>query len=69
MNERNSSLINGALIAIGVLGIVDNVIFHWVFQLHRVVPGPSAIIVEVMLVVASLVFFAAGIWRELRARQ
>ena len=53
MNQRTGALINGALIAIGTLGVVDNIIVHWVLQLHRAVPGRDALGVELALVAVS----------------
>ncbi|TIP87531.1 MAG: DUF2243 domain-containing protein [Mesorhizobium sp.] len=69
MNERNSAAINGALMAIGALGIVDNIVFHWILRLHRAVPGQSALFIEVMLVIVSIGLIAVGIRREMRERQ
>lgn len=69
MNERNDAMINGALIGVGALGIFDNVVFHWLLQLHRVIPGPYALHVEVALVIISAGLIAVGIWRERRQRQ
>jgi uncharacterized membrane protein len=62
-------MINGALIAVGALGIIDNVLFHWILQLHRVVPGPSAFPIEVLLVIVSFGLLIMGLWRELRSRR
>ncbi len=67
--DRNDALVNGALIAIGVLGIVDNLVVHWILGLHRAVPGPHAMLVEVVLVVGSGGLLTLGLWREARARR
>jgi hypothetical protein len=48
MSGRDAAMVNGALIALGILGIVDNVVFHWMLELHRAVPGPHALTVEVV---------------------
>jgi uncharacterized membrane protein len=69
MAERNDAMINGALIALGVLGVMDNVVFHWILELHRAVPGPHALTVEVVLVIVSAGLLVLGIWRERRARR
>jgi hypothetical protein len=69
MRERNDAMINGAMIALGGLGILDNVLFHWILQLHRAVPGPYALHVEVVIVILSGALLALGIWRERRARR
>ena len=37
-HERNGALVNGALIALGTLSIVDNVVAHWPLGLHRAPP-------------------------------
>lgn len=69
MRERNDAMINGALIALGALGIIDNVVFHWTLELHRAIPGPHALTVEVVLVILSAGLLVVGIWREGRARR
>lgn len=69
MNQRNDALINGALIAIGTLGVLDNVIVHWMLKLHRAVPGPHAFAIELGLVAVSIALLILGSWREWRARQ
>ena len=40
MVQRTDALINGALIALGALGILDNLIAHWLLGVHRAVPEP-----------------------------
>lgn len=67
--DRTGSLVNGALIAVGTLGVVDNLVAHWLLGLHRAVPGPWATRVEVALVVLSVASLACGLWRERRARE
>jgi hypothetical protein len=62
-------MINGALIALGALGIVDNIVFHWLLQFHRAVPGPHALTVEVVLVMIGAGLIVLGLWREARARR
>jgi uncharacterized membrane protein len=69
MSPRNSAMVNGALIALGMLGILDNVLFHWILQLHRAVPGPSALPIELALVIVSSGLLVLGVWRELRVRR
>ena len=69
MNQRTDALVNGALIAIGALGVADNVVVHWALQLHRAVPGRHASAVEVTLVIISTGLLASGVWREWRARK
>jgi uncharacterized membrane protein len=69
MAERNDAMINGALIALGALGVLDNVVFHWILELHRAVPGPHALTVEVVVAIVSAGLLVLGIWRERRARR
>jgi hypothetical protein len=41
--SRNDAMLNGALIALGALGIFDNVVVHWMLGWHRPGSGqPSA---------------------------
>jgi hypothetical protein len=59
----NSSFFNGFLAAIGLFLTVDNILFHWVFQLHRVTNGPEANVLEPLFVAAGigLVYYT---WRK-----
>jgi len=66
---RTDALLNGALIALGALAIVDNVVFHWLLQLHRAIPGPWAGTVEGGLIVLGVGMLAVGLWREKQARR
>ncbi len=68
-HHRNGALINGALIALGMLAIVDNIVVHWLLGLHRAIPGPWAASVEVGLIVLGIGMFALGVWRERRTRR
>lgn len=68
MHPRTDAMVNGALVGIGTLGIVDNIVVHWLWQLHRAVPGPHALDVEIALVVASAGLVVLGLWRECRTR-
>jgi uncharacterized membrane protein len=68
-SERTDALVNGALIALGALAIVDNVVVHWLLGLHRAVPGPWAGAVEAGLVLLGAGLLAVGVWRERRARR
>lgn len=67
VTERNDAIINGALVALGALGIIDNVIFHWLLGFHRTVPGPYALHVEIVIVIISTILLVVGLWREARA--
>jgi hypothetical protein len=50
----NSSFFHGFLAAIGLFLTVDNILFHWVFQLHRVTSGPEANVLEPLFVAAGI---------------
>ena len=63
-NDRNDVLINGALIALGALAIVDNVVAHWLLGLHRAIPGPWAGVVEVGLIVLGAGMLILGAYGE-----
>ena len=64
MKERNDALVNGALIAIGALGILDNLVVHWLLGLHRAVPWRHALAAEIALVAASAGLLVLGVWRD-----
>lgn len=67
-SNRNAAVLNGAAIAIGLIGVIDNVIAHWLLRLHRIVPGPEADVIEPVVVAASAALLSIGIRRELVAR-
>lgn len=69
MKQRTDAMINGALIAAGAIGILDNVVVHWLLELHRAIPGEHALAVELALVAGSTVLLFLGILREYRARR
>ena len=60
---------NGALIATGTLGVIDNIVAQWLLSLHRAVPGPWATEVEIALVVLSLGLLLVGLGQEIRVRR
>ena len=63
------AMLNGALMALGAVSVVDNVVAHWMLALHRAVPGPYALQVEWALVILGALLFAIGLRRELCARR
>ena len=69
MRARNQAMMNGALMALGALAVIDNILAHWILELHRAVPGPYALHVEWGLVAVGTVLFVLGLRRELRARR
>jgi uncharacterized membrane protein len=67
---RNDALVNGALIALGGLGIFDNVVFHWILGWHRAIEdSPYALHIEIGIVALSTIMVVAGLLRERRARR
>jgi hypothetical protein len=50
----HSSFFHGFIAAIGLFLTVDNILFHWVFQLHRVTSGPEANVLEPLFVIAGV---------------
>ncbi len=43
-------------------------LFHWVFQLHRLTSGPEANVLEPFFVLLGVVFIVIGLRRERSAR-
>jgi len=69
-NERNGILLNGILITLGLLAILDNLISHWLLGLHRILPNPTlSTYLEVFLFILGLVLFVIGICREIKGRR
>jgi uncharacterized membrane protein len=68
MSERGHAMVNGAMIAMGSLAILDNVVVHWLLGLHRAVPGPNALLVEWCLIALGAALVVIGWRRERRAR-
>ncbi|HVL37646.1 MAG TPA: hypothetical protein VM489_18400 [Burkholderiales bacterium] len=66
----SGSLLNGALIAMGALGIFDTVLVHWILQWHRLIEGsPYNLQMEIGVIAVSAVLLAVGLRRELRGRK
>lgn len=68
-SSRDAALVNGILMALGATAFVDNIVAHWILELHRAVPGDGAREVEVGLVMAGAVAFVVGLGREVSARR
>jgi uncharacterized membrane protein len=68
-SDRRQPFLNGAMVALGVVAVVDNVVSHWILGLHRAVPGPAAAAVEASLVVLGVVLVTVGLVRETRQRR
>lgn len=71
MHERTDAMINGALILIGTVAIVDNIVFHWLLGWHRViegVPDPEMFLLELSIVLIGVILLSVGTWREYTVR-
>ena len=44
--RRSRAFFNGFLVAVGTFLSFDMILFHWVFQLHRITSGPAANVLE-----------------------
>lgn len=58
------SFFNGFTVAAGLFLSFDIVVFHWIFQLHRITNGPEANWLEPLFVVFGSVFVWFGIKKE-----
>jgi len=60
--------LDGALLTVGALAVVDNVVFHWLLGFHRFKDGwEGSIVAEVLLVLLGVAMVVVA-WRGLRAR-
>jgi hypothetical protein len=67
---RNDAMLNGALIVVGALGVLDNVVVHWILGWHRIIDDhPHALELEIAAVAVSAALLGAGILRERNARR
>ncbi|WP_456279284.1 hypothetical protein [Bacillus sp. AK128] len=62
------SFFQGFVVATGLFLSFDIVVFHWVFQLHRITNGPEANWLEPVLVIGGVIFIWYGIKREINNR-
>ncbi|WP_142383599.1 DUF2243 domain-containing protein [Bacillus sp. V5-8f] len=60
----SQSFFQGFIVAAGLFLSFDIVVFHWVFQLHRITNGPEANWLEPVLVVFGSIFVWYGITKE-----
>jgi uncharacterized membrane protein len=58
------SFFNGFLVAVGTFLSFDMILFHWVFQLHRLTSGPEANVLEPLFVLLGVAFIVIGLRRE-----
>ncbi|WP_368487467.1 hypothetical protein [Clostridium sp. BJN0013] len=69
-NERNRILINGSLISLGLIAILDNIFSHWLFKWHRILPNKTLSgYLEVTLFILGLILLAIGVFREIKDRR
>lgn len=61
----SAAFVNGFLVATGLFLSFDIVMFHWIFQLHRVTNGPEANVLEPIFVMAGVFLTVFGLRREL----
>jgi uncharacterized membrane protein len=70
VSQRTSANLNGALIVMGLLGTIDNVLIHWILGLHRLIEDSEYTLhAEILLLIASAGFLAIGLYREWTARR
>ena len=69
-NKRNGILINGSLISLGLVAVLDNIISHWLFKWHRILPDRTlSLYLEITLFILGLVLLGIGIYREIKERR
>lgn len=69
-NERNRILINGSLISLGLVAILDNIFSHWLFKWHRILPDETlSEYLEITLFILGLVLLGIGLFREIKDRR
>ena len=68
--QRNNACINGALISIGLLAVLDNIISHWLLKLHRVLPDHTLSgYIEILVFMLGVIMLTVGIYREAKERK
>jgi threonine/homoserine/homoserine lactone efflux protein len=60
----SKAFFNGFTVATGLFLSFDIVVFHWIFQLHRITSGPEANWLEPILVVGGIIMIWFGIKME-----
>jgi hypothetical protein len=58
------SFFNGFIVSTGLFFSFDIVVFHWVFNLHRITSGSEADILEPILVLIGIIFLVLGLRNE-----
>ena len=68
--ERNHVLLNGMLISVGLIAVLDNIISHWIFKWHRILPDETlSEYLEIALFIIGMLMFGLGIYREAKGRK
>lgn len=60
----SKAFFNGFTVATGLFLSFDIVVFHWIFQLHRITSGPEANWLEPLFVIAGIILVWQGISKE-----
>ncbi|WP_163099661.1 hypothetical protein [Peribacillus alkalitolerans] len=60
----SKSFFHGFTVATGLFLSFDIVVFHWIFQLHRITNGPEANWLEPILVIVGSIFVWYGMNKE-----
>jgi hypothetical protein len=60
----SKSFFHGFIVATGLFLSFDIVVFHWIFQLHRITSGPEANWLEPIFVVTGTILVIYGIKKE-----
>ncbi|WP_078429152.1 hypothetical protein [Alkalihalobacterium alkalinitrilicum] len=58
------SFFHEVIAASGFFASFDIVVFHWIFNLHRLTNGPEADLIEPILVLIGIILFIYGIQKE-----
>lgn len=65
----STSFFQGFIVATGLFLSFDIVVFHWIFQLHRITNGPEANWLEPILVLGGIVFIWYGLTKEMSMKK
>lgn len=67
---RRNAMLNGALVGMGAVAVLDTVVVHWILDLHRTFDGPTWAVLstEIATVALGVALVVIGVWREAAAR-